>query len=134
MWRVFRIRPLPKVAPVPMRLTAFFAVWGSKRSLTTDQKPLITSAPNTALGGKAPPPATERVIKDTHKSASKVYARQYSPQLLEAIDWCLQVNQLDRPQSAQELLDFLNPMKALELKRDDDSESLGGFRLPWRKG
>ena len=86
------------------------------------------------IAGKAPPPATERVIKDTHKSASKVYARQYSPQLLEAIDWCLQVNQLDRPQSAQELLDFLNPMKALELKRDDDSESLWGFRLPWRKG
>jgi hypothetical protein len=86
------------------------------------------------IAGKAPPPATERVVKDTHKSASKVYARQYSGQLLEAIDWCLQINQLDRPQSVQELLDFLNPMKALELKKDDDSESLWGFRLPWRKG
>lgn len=84
------------------------------------------------IAGKPPPASTERVIKDTHKPAAKVYARRYSSQVLDAIDWCLQINQLERPQNAQELLDFLNPMKASEPNPPESTESVWAFRLPWK--
>jgi serine/threonine protein kinase len=60
------------------------------------------------MSGKAPPPATERAVKDKYKAATRTYGRWYSRQLLEAIDWCMQLNQEQRPQSAQALLDFLS--------------------------
>ena len=66
------------------------------------------------ISGRPPPPATERRNDDTYKSAARQYARHYSPQLLEAIDWCLQFHQLDRPQSVQALLDFMNPLSTNE--------------------
>jgi serine/threonine protein kinase len=66
------------------------------------------------ISGHAPPPATERRVKDSYKPAARQYARRYSNQLLEAIDWCLQFHQLDRPQSVQDLLDFMNPLRTNE--------------------
>lgn len=84
------------------------------------------------ISGRPPPPATERREKDTYKPASRQYARHYSPQLLEAIDWCLQFHQLDRPQNVQDLLDFMNP-----LHTTDPAPAAGnllsrlGLRLPW---
>ena len=58
--------------------------------------------------GKAPPPALKRAEKDTYKPAVRQFAGRYSRPLLEAVDWCLQMDQLQRPQKVDDLLDFLN--------------------------
>jgi len=60
--------------------------------------------------GKAPPPATKRAEKDKYKPAVRQFARYYSPELLEAVDWCLQMDQLARPQNVDELLNVLNKL------------------------
>jgi len=84
------------------------------------------------ISGRPPPPATERRIKDTYKPAVRQFARHYSPQLLEAIDWCLQFHQLDRPQSVQALLDFMNPLSVNDPAPAADSLLARiGVRLPW---
>lgn len=62
--------------------------------------------------GKAPPPAIKRAERDTYKPAVRQFARRYSRQLLEAVDWCLQMDQLQRPQKVDDLLDFLNKVPA----------------------
>lgn len=50
--------------------------------------------------GRVPPPAADiRQKKDTHAVASKTFAGQFSPQLLELIDSMLQLNYMERPQS-----------------------------------
>ncbi len=84
------------------------------------------------ISGKAPPDATKRTVKDTYKLAAHQYARRYSKQLLESIDWCLQMNQTQRPQSVDELLDYLNG--AVDETADESSGSLIhriGLKLPW---
>ena len=85
------------------------------------------------INGRAPPASTQRAIKDTYKPAARSFARLYSPQLLEAIDWCLEMNQLERPQNAQELLDVLNPMMTADAG-PDPGEPFWPFRLPWKRG
>jgi len=62
------------------------------------------------------------------------FARRYSLPLLEAVDWCLQMDQLDRPQKVDDLLAALN-QTAPEMP-EPESESLIerlGLRLPWAK-
>ena len=85
------------------------------------------------ISGRPPPPSIERIVKDTHKSATRTYGRRYSKQLLEAIDWCLQLDQLDRPQSAQELLDYINPMNDSAPIEDKGRLKRWGQWLPWNK-
>lgn len=60
------------------------------------------------MSGKAPPPSLERARKDVMKPAVKSFAHNYSRQLLEAVDWCLQMEPAQRPQNVEELLDFMN--------------------------
>lgn len=57
--------------------------------------------------GKAPVPSPRRAERDTLKPAVKQFARHYSQPLLEAVDWCLRLDQLERPQTTQQLLDAL---------------------------
>jgi serine/threonine protein kinase len=84
------------------------------------------------ISGRPPPPATERRVKDTYRPAARQFARQYSNQLLESIDWCLQFHQLDRPQSVQNLLDFMNPLRTSENEPAEDGLLARlGLRLPW---
>ena len=84
------------------------------------------------ISGRPPPPATDRRVKDTYKPAARQFARQYSNQLLESIDWCLQFHQLDRPQSVQNLLDFMNPLRTSENEPEADGLLARiGLRLPW---
>ena len=84
------------------------------------------------ISGRPPPPATDRRVKDTYKPAARQFARQYSNQLLESIDWCLQFHQLDRPQSVQNLLDFMNPLRTSENEPETDGLLARiGLRLPW---
>lgn len=57
------------------------------------------------ITGRAPPASTLRLVKDTYRPAARGFARRYSRQLLEAIDWCMQIDPKDRPQNVQALLD-----------------------------
>lgn len=51
----------------------------------------------------APQAADQRLQHDKLTSARKLWAGQYSDQLLEIVDWCLQLNYMDRPQSVFQL-------------------------------
>src|SRR6266481_2592543 len=51
------------------------------------------------LAGMAPQPADQRLEKDRYVSATKVWNGKYSRQLLETIDWCLQLDHMKRAQS-----------------------------------
>lgn len=53
--------------------------------------------------GTAPPRADERLQKETLQPLAGRKLPGYSRQLLETIDWCLQLDILDRPQSAYSL-------------------------------
>ena len=57
------------------------------------------------MSGKAPPPAPRRAEKDTYRPAVQAFKQHYSRQLLEIVDWCLQTNQIERPQNVDSLLD-----------------------------
>lgn len=73
------------------------------------------------LSGRAPPSATARAEKDHFKGARRIYSRHYSPQILEAIDWCMQMNQLERPQNVGQLLAFLNEKPSLARQTDQET-------------
>jgi serine/threonine protein kinase len=86
------------------------------------------------MSGRPPPPSTERVVDDKLKPAVRTFARRYSKDLLQAVDWCLRLNQADRPQSVQELLDFLNRSWITDMQ----DEQPGYFdrlreKLPWNR-
>lgn len=84
------------------------------------------------ISGKSPPPAPERAERDKYKSAVRAYSGRYSRQLLEAIDWCLKMDQTERPQTVQQLLDFLSQPAAPEA--DGENGVLSRFlKLPWAK-
>lgn len=85
------------------------------------------------LSGRAPPAATKRAEKDTLKPAVRQFARRYSRELLEAIDWCLQMNQLERPQRVDDLLAAL--AKPYTPPDEQDHGTLLNrlaLKLPWR--
>ncbi len=60
------------------------------------------------MSGKAPPSSPERAERDKFKPAVKQFRRHYSRPLLEAVDWCLQMNQLERPQNVDDLAAVLS--------------------------
>ncbi len=51
------------------------------------------------LAGAAPQAADQRTEKDRYVSATRLWQGRYSRQLLETIDWCLELDHLRRPQS-----------------------------------
>lgn len=92
----------------------------------------IGASMHACIAGVPPPPATERAQKDRYKPAARRFARRYSARLLEAIDWCLQVDQLQRPQTVAALLEFMQS----EDDADSDDSPLDALlnmeiRLPW---
>jgi serine/threonine protein kinase len=83
------------------------------------------------LSGKAPPPAPERAQKDSYKPVVRAFAGRYSRPLLEAVDWCLTLNQIERPQSVDELLAvFAQPLPRDEPPGKGLLELLGS-KLSW---
>jgi serine/threonine protein kinase len=56
------------------------------------------------MSGRAPPAATKRAEKDGYRPALKAFARHYTRELLEAVDWCLTMDQAKRPQTVDDLL------------------------------
>ena len=69
------------------------------------------------LAKRAPLSADLRLEKDELEPALQRWSRQYSPQMLELIDWCMRLPVLSRPQSvfalqkvlSGELLDLVDP-------------------------
>jgi serine/threonine protein kinase len=69
------------------------------------------------LAGVAPQPADKRVEHDRYVSATRMWAGKYSRQLLETIDWCLELDHLHRPQSVFALQKVLLREKEPEVHR-----------------
>jgi len=59
------------------------------------------------IEGKAPPSAVERNAGKLLKPAVEAFGKHYPQKLLEAIDWAMQVEAVDRPQTASELHEAL---------------------------
>jgi hypothetical protein len=84
------------------------------------------------MSGRAPPPSPERTEKDTYKPAVKAFAGRYSRPLLEAVDWCLTMDQMQRPQTVDKLLEVFN--RPYEQNTGEEPASLLdrlGLKLPW---
>ena len=62
-----------------------------------------------------------RVERDRYVSATKLFAGKYSDQLLDTIDWCLQLDHLQRPQSVMAL------QKVLLRERDPEGPRKRSF-------
>ncbi len=73
------------------------------------------------MSGHAPPPSPQRAAKDSYKPAMRRFARRYSRNLLEAVDWCLTMDQLQRPQTVDDLLAFLRQPEPDAPPDDPDS-------------
>ena len=56
-----------------------------------------------SVTGSAPPRADERAVTDVLQPVARTHAGRYDAQLLELIDWCLQLDPLARPQSVYAL-------------------------------
>lgn len=59
------------------------------------------------IEGKPPPSAVERHARDTLVPALEAFGNRYPREILEAIDWSMQINAAHRPQTAAELRDAL---------------------------
>ena len=59
------------------------------------------------IEGKPPPSAVERHAKDTLEPATERYGMRYPLEILESIDWAMQVDSALRPQTAGDLRDAL---------------------------
>jgi hypothetical protein len=70
-----------------------------------------------AVAGMAPQAADQRVERDRMISAARLFSGRYSDQLLETIDWCLQLDHLKRPQSAMALQKVLLRERDPEIAR-----------------
>ena len=82
------------------------------------------------IEGKAPPKATDRQMTDNMKPAVVAFKRKYSHELLEALDWAMEVDAMLRPQNVDE---FLN---AFHKPGEASSDSIMGRitkHLPWGK-
>jgi serine/threonine protein kinase len=69
------------------------------------------------LAGVAPQAADQRMDKDRYLSATKLWPGKYSRHLLETIDWCLDLDHLNRPQSVFALQKVLLREKEPEVRR-----------------
>jgi serine/threonine protein kinase len=83
------------------------------------------------LAGMAPQPADHRLEKDRYLSATKLWNGKYSRQLLETIDWCLELDHMKRPQSVFSLQKVLLREKEPEVHRK--SSLARSLRRIWLK-
>ncbi len=67
------------------------------------------------LAGLPPQAADARLLNDKLTPAARAWAGEYSSQLLETVDWCMQLNYMERPQSVFALQKRLMDDSALEL-------------------
>ena len=65
------------------------------------------------IEGVPPPPSPKRREKDTMRPAINAFKKKYSAELLEAIDWAMEVDPMLRPQKVESLLSKLKKIKSL---------------------
>ncbi len=65
------------------------------------------------IEGTSPPPSPKRREKDTMRPAVSAFKKKYSVELLEAIDWAMEVDPMIRPQNVESLLSKLKKIKSL---------------------
>ncbi|NOX75339.1 MAG: serine/threonine protein kinase [Gammaproteobacteria bacterium] len=81
------------------------------------------------IEGTTPLSARERLEQDKLRPAAKRHKRRYSPELLGALDWAMELDPLLRPQSVDE---FMEPLLQVNDLGDDIFSRLVGS-LPWRR-
>jgi len=69
------------------------------------------------MASAAPQPADQRAERDRYVSATRLWAGKYSRHLLETIDWCLELDHMNRPQSVFALQKVLLREKDPEVRR-----------------
>ena len=69
------------------------------------------------LAGTPPPPADQRLENDRYVSAMRQWEGKFSRELLQTIDWCLELDHLHRPQSVFALQKVLLRERAPEVRR-----------------
>jgi len=65
------------------------------------------------IEGTPPPPSPKRREKDTMRPAVNAFKKKYSPELLEAIDWAMEVDPMIRPQKVASLIEKFKNIKAM---------------------
>lgn len=65
------------------------------------------------IEGTPPPPSTKRREKDTMRPAVNAFKKKYSHELLEAIDWAMEVDPMIRPQKVEQLLETFKAIKTM---------------------
>ncbi|MCW8899543.1 MAG: serine/threonine protein kinase [Gammaproteobacteria bacterium] len=65
------------------------------------------------IEGIPPPPSPKRREKDTMRPAVNAFKKKYSPELLEAIDWAMEVDPMIRPQKVELLLNRFKNITAM---------------------
>ncbi len=84
------------------------------------------------MGGKPPPDARKRQEEDLLPAASVQFRRRYSPELLKAVEWAMDMDPLVRPQTAAELLEVLpDPGERAPLPESWLSRFVAA--MPWRR-
>ncbi len=68
----------------------------------------IGATMRTCIEGSSPPPSNQRKEKDKLRPAASVFRRRYSTNLLEALDWAMEIDPLLRPQSVDEFIKALD--------------------------
>ncbi len=66
----------------------------------------------TCMNGKPPPAANKRHESDTMRPAVNAFRKQYSKNLLKAVDWALEVDPELRPQSLEDFQQALQPVES----------------------
>ena len=77
------------------------------------------------LSGMAPQAADQRLEKDRMQAVAKTFKGKYSKDLLEIIDWCLEMDYLKRPQSVFSLQKAIVENRIPETRKPT---MLGGFK------
>ncbi len=67
----------------------------------------IGASIRSCLDVKVPPTSPERKKEDILVPATKMYKKKFTPSFLEAIDWAMEIEQKDRPQSIAEFTELL---------------------------
>lgn len=68
------------------------------------------------IEGTSPPPSPNRREKDTMRPAINAFKKKYSNELLETIDWAMEVDPMLRPQKIAPLLSKLKNIKSMTQK------------------
>ena len=82
------------------------------------------------LEGRPPPDARRRYDQECMKPASQAFRRQASRELLQAIDWAMEIDPLARPQRVDDLIEALQEPSSTPAQRPSMLGRLSE-NLPW---